>query len=783
MEERMKLMEDSMGLMREQNQRIEQLLLGLQNNGNNINNNGGTREGIPQQNTRNFNFNPRVEFPVFDGSNPRIWVKKCKKYFELCKVADDQKLNLASLYMVGKAESWVHSYMNMRLNVDWDEFVLDLCARFKENLGSNVVKEFNKLQQTGFIGGLKPTIKPFVRALKPDTVAAAVELARCQEESLAAARTVSRPLLDRPPNRITSENAQRFTNPGYQNNNNTKFTQPFQKSNTYPRPTKPNYKRLTPAEIEEKRKKNLCFQCDEPYTFGHTCKGKLYNIVLVPMEPEEDSDTLDFPGILDTPEFRGEGEAEVEDMGTEQPMISLNAISGHTSDQTMRVQGRVKHTAVYILIDSGSTHNFCDTKTAQRLGCKITTTYPLEVSVANGEKFMTSKVCKGFKWLLHGIEFTTDVMVVPLGGCEMVLGVQWLSSLGPVVWDFDQLKIEFMYQGKRVVLRGITKGSLKWISGRQMVAELSKGGEYDKGQFFAIQVQPTSSPLLAHDQVSTVPPEIQKVLHEFGDLFIEPKELPPHRNYDHRVHLNPGIPPINVRPYRYPMIQKNAIEQITREMMEAGVVRPSQSPFSSPVVMVKKKDGTWRFCVDYRELNKNTVKDKFPIPVIDELLDELHGSCIFSKIDLRSGYWQIRMHPEDIQKTAFRTHVGHYEFVVMPFGLTNAPSTFQSLMNSIFSEHLRKFILVFFDDILVYSPDIESHTVHLRDTLGILRQHQLFAKMSKCSFGVDHVEYLGHIVSAGGVATDPTKIQAMLKWPPPKSVKELRGFLGLIGIL
>ena len=188
-----------------------------------------------------------------------------------------------------------------------------------------------------------------------------------------------------------------------------------------------------------------------------------------------------------------------------------------------------------------------------------------------------------------------------------------------------------------------------------------------------------------------------------------------------------------------------------------------------------------RLCIDYRQLNKVTIKNKYPLPRIDDLFDQLKGASVFSKIDLRSGYYQLQIRDSDIPKTAFRTRYGHYEFLVKPFGLTNAPAVFMDLMNRIFSPYLDRFVVVFIDDILVYSRDETEHAEHLRLVLQILRDKQLYAKFSKCEFWLREVSFLGHVVSASGIRVDPNKISAILDWKPPRNITEVRSFLGLAG--
>ncbi|GKC14512.1 putative reverse transcriptase domain-containing protein [Tanacetum coccineum] len=252
---------------------------------------------------------------------------------------------------------------------------------------------------------------------------------------------------------------------------------------------------------------------------------------------------------------------------------------------------------------------------------------------------------------------------------------------------------------------------------------------------------------------------------------------------DMNAHQDPNVvtAPVARAPYRLAPSEMQELSNQLQELSDQGFIRPSTSPWGAPVLFVKKKDGSFRMCIDYRELNKLTVKNRYPLPMIDDLFDQLQGSSVYSKIDLRSGYHQLRVRDEDIPKTAFRTRYEHYEFQVMPFGLTNAPVVFMDLMNRVCKPYLDKFVIVFIDDILIYSRNKEEHTNHLRIILELLKKEKLYAKFSKCDFWICIVQFLGHLIDSQGLHVDPAKIEAVKNWTSPTTPTEIRQFLGVTG--
>jgi hypothetical protein len=579
-----------------------------------------------------------------------------------------------------------------------------------------------------FVFGLRDDIRAAVRLQAPTSIARASSLARIQEEEAEHHRPRARPLAPtkHPP-------ATTIVNPAI----TTRVDWPRKQGND-------DFNRERQLR-DFRRANNLCFKCGDKYSKEHQCKrsGQLLTIEIGEFgEVLSDEACLALELLQETP------------ITTTCCHLSVDAVAGTETPNTVRIRATVGDQGMILLIDSGSSTTFVTRMFAERAGCVISPAPPVSVKVANGQLMMSDSQVTDLKWCYEGHTFSDTMRILDIGAYDAILGKDWLDRCGSMLCHWQQKILQFEHNGQQVTLKGIdipTQPTLTEISVDNLQELLNIN------EVWAMAVLDQNSDL----SVTVVAPDMESLLADFEDVFSEPTTLPPRRALDHAITLDTAAHPVNSRPYRYSPLQKDEIERQVAEMVKAGIVTPSMSPFASPVLLVKKKDGSWRFCVDYRKLNALTIKNKFPLPIVDELLDELAGTRFFSKLDLRAGYHQIRMRPEDEEKTAFKTHHGHFQFRVMPFGLSNAPATFQCVMNAIFSPFLRKFVIVFLDDILIYSPSWSEHLEHLRLVLDKLREAQLYAKLSKCEFGKTSIHYLGHIISDAGVSTDPEKTQAM----------------------
>jgi hypothetical protein len=423
------------------------------------------------------------------------------------------------------------------------------------------------------------------------------------------------------------------------------------------------------------------------------------------------------------------------------------------------------------LFDSGATHSFVSAAYA-KLSCMKIEPLRRNISVVTpiGDSLTCRKVVENCSIVIEGRALPANLVVFDMLGYAVILGMDWLSNHCASI-DCRRKKISFRpYDAEEVkYCRSRVRATLPLLSAIQAKRSIRNGD--------CAYLAYVTTKLEGELKLENGP-----VVCDYRDVFLEVYSgLPPNQKIEFTIDLVPGTQSIHKAPYRMAPAKLKELKEQLQELLDKGFIHPSVSPWGALVLFVKKKDETMWLCIDYRELNQVTIKNKYPLPRIVDLFDQLKEASIFSKIDLRSGYHQLKVRDEDVQKTAIRTRYGHYEFMVMPFGVTNAPSVFMDLMNQVFHNYLDQFVVVFIDDILVYSTNHHEHGEHLKKVLDILREKKLFAKLKKCEFWLKKVSFLGHVVSADGIEVDPSKIEAVVKWERTTNIHEIRNFLGLAG--
>ncbi|XP_056852913.1 uncharacterized protein LOC130502194 [Raphanus sativus] len=614
----------------------------------------------------------RVDIPTFDGSEVEGWILRVEEYFELGEFMEDEKLRLVRLCFSGDALLWYRWERTRNPFRTWEQLkhrvltqystLQDVSAgeRLLKILQEGTVREYHRdfinlashapevpesVLEFAYMNGLLGKIRKGVKMLDArglqHMMRAALKVEDWETEEALAPVKPSKQMSSGPSHTskpISGVQAQTVAQPKPK-------TQP-----TFPNATqrgigaraatnhgrlKPPFRRLTPTEVERWKAQGLCFKCDEKFHPNHPCaQAQLTVMLLHPNGVEEE--------LLDEP---CELEETVEGVAALVAEVSVNSVVGISSPRTMKLRGVIQNREVVVLIDSGATHNFISSKLIAELKLPLSSTRSYGVLVAGGVNVQGRGVVDGVTLILPSCQFTTSFLPLELGVADIILGVQWLDPLGEMRVNWQQQWMKICVAGKWVELKGDLSLHSEAVSLKSLWKIVEAEGEGVLVEFGSLQ---TAEEVVA----MALPEEWKGLLQQYAPVFAEPTELPPSRGKEHSITLEEGARPVSVRPFRYPHIQKAEIERQIASMLATGIIQESGSPFSSPVLLVKKKDGSWRFCVDYRALNKVTVPDKYPISMIDQLLDELHGAQVFSKLDLRSGYHQILVKQEDIPKTA-----------------------------------------------------------------------------------------------------------------------------------
>ena len=547
---------------------------------------------------------PKLEIPLFSGDNPLGWLFQIERFFLYHNTPMDQRLSVASFYLTGLALQWFHWLHNTNQLSTWEIFARDLEIRFGPSSFQNHEAALYKLRQitsvsaymvdfesistrtTGlshqnllncFLSGLKDDIQRELFLLKPQTLHEAMGMAKLVEDKLNSAKPsparfplpcFNPPPLPPPPPILP--------NP------------PTRPQNPPPPPLPLPIRRLTSTEMAARRARGLCFNCDEHFTPGHRCKTKQF-LCLLASAPDDEAD----PAIEILPPATAADPDAIpptgDVMADETPAISFHAFAGHSVPSTLRLEGRVNGHPVLILVDSGSTHNFIQTRMAKFLGLVVQPTAHLKVTIGNGDSLGCAGLCKGVDLDLGHYNCSLDLFLLPIFDADIVLGVQWLATLGPTIFYYKELYMQFSLQQTQIRLKGLQTPSYSQLSFTQCKRLDQTKAVATYFHLSITTVSDSPSPKIHPAPTSNLDTAFHSLLHQFTDIFASSMVFPPPRPTDHRIPLLPGSAPVNVRPYRYPHFQKTEIEKLVHDMLAEGIIQPSTSPFSSPVLLVKKK--------------------------------------------------------------------------------------------------------------------------------------------------------------------------------------------------
>ncbi|XP_074278650.1 uncharacterized protein LOC141602245 [Silene latifolia] len=766
-------------------------------------------DAVPKSKKENKNDDDRglkLDIPDFNGDlDPEKfldWIRKAERVFEYKQYDEHKQFKVAILKLTKYASLWYENLKKQRKRdkkskIDtWEKLKKHLMRRFlpRDYEQENYLK-LQSLSQENL------SVAEYIKELERMMIVCDLE----EKEELRVARFI-KGLIPSLASKVEVQIYNGFDDVcrlalKFEKQDKTKKSYTYSKgassgSSSYSKPTTSKQKEVVTEEVKDKGKGVVepkgsslrrCFKCQGYGHIANECPQKraltaqeLRNIVPAFVQTEQSTE------LSDIEEDEEEGVAyDVDPLSEEECLVIRNLhvettpVEAEQREQIFHTRCKVHSKICNLIIDSGSCTNVVSKELVDELKLQTKNhNKPYKLHWLNGDNGI--QVRKQALVSLSLGPYNDDIWcdVIPMSACHILLGRPW---------QFDR-KVE--HDG-RTNIYSVTKGkttfNLKPLSPNKIKELKSK-----KGSLF-MKAREVEEVLARGEQAYVLmvreleangegsSREVQGLLKECCDVFPEelPVGLPPLRGIEHQIDLIPGAQLPNKPAYRCNPEEAEELQRQVQELIDRVYVQESLSPCAVPALLVPKKDGSWRMCIDSRAVNNITIKYRFSMPRLDDMLDELSGSRVFSKLDLRSGYHQMRIREGDEWKTAFKTKQGLYEWLVMPFSLYNAPSSFMRLMNEVLRPFLNKFVVVYLDDILIYSKSKEEHIEHLREVFKMLRKQKLYGKMEKCTFMVSSVVFLGYIVGENGVSMDPSKVEAIKAWPVPKLTTEVRSFHGL----